>query len=248
MGLEKRVAVITGGSKGIGQAIALRLAREGADIVIADIDKDAMHSAADAIRVLGGKVMELTLDVASVDEIKDGVGKILREMGKIEILVNNAGIAPTTSIDKISEEEWRRVLDVNLNSVFFMSQAVIDPMKKQKWGRIINISSMAGRMGSIVAGCHYGASKAAILGITKNFARFLAMDGVTVNAIAPGPVMSDIIRSFSAEKVLMLKQNSPMGRIGTVENVAETVAFLCSDGADFMTGATIDVNGGMFMG
>ena len=248
MGLEKRVAVITGGSKGIGQAIALRLAKEGADIVLVDIDESAMSKTADSIRALGRKALELAFDVASVRDIKDGVEKILETMGRIEILVNNAGIAPTTSIDQITEDEWRRVLDVNLNSVFFMSQAVIAPMKKQQWGRIINISSMAGRMGSIVAGCHYGASKAAILGITKNFARFLAMDKVTVNAIAPGPIMSDIIRSYTDDKVRMLRQSSPMGRIGVVENIAETAAYLCSDGADFVTGATIDVNGGMFMG
>lgn len=248
MGLDGKVAVITGGSKGLGKAVALRLAREGADIVILDIDETNLVKSAKEIENIGRSAMIRKTDISVVVEIKKSVSDIMDKMGRIDILVNNAGIAPTTSIDKITEDEWRKVIDVNLNSVFFMSQAVIEPMIKNKWGRIINISSMAGRQGSIVAGCHYGASKAAILGITKNFARFLAKNNITVNAIAPGPIMSDIIRSYTEENQRMLRDSSPLGRIGQPENIAETVHFLCTDGADFITGATIDVNGGMFMG
>jgi NAD(P)-dependent dehydrogenase (short-subunit alcohol dehydrogenase family) len=248
MSLENRVAVVTGGSRGLGEAMAIRLAQDGATVAILDIDQEAASDVVGRIQRLGSQAIALKTDVGQVAQIRGSLAAVVEEYGRLDILINNAGIVLTTSIDKITEDEWRKVIDINLNSVFFASQEAMRPMMTNKWGRIINISSMAGRQGSIVAGCHYGAAKAAILGITKNFARYLAPYNVTVNAIAPGPIMSDIVRGYTEEKKKMLRESSPLGRIGEPSNIAETAAFLCTDGADYMTGATLDVNGGIFMG
>lgn len=242
-----KVAIVTGGAKGIGRAVAQALARRGAAIAILDIDYGNAMKVASEIGEIGSKGLALRMDLGEVSEIRESVETVAREFGRIDILVNNAGIVLTTGVEEITETEWKKVMDINLNGAFFMSQAVVKHMKKLGSGRIINVASLAGRVGSLVAGCHYGTTKAGMIGMTKCFARALAQHNITVNAVAPGPIWSDITRNYTNEQIRMLEQSCPLGKIGTPENIAETVAFLCSDSADYITGTTIDVNGGIFM-
>ncbi len=171
----------------------------------------------------------------------------MRDFGQIDILFNNAGIMYPTPVEDISEEEWDEVLDVNLRGVFFCCQAVTPIMKKRRQGKILNIASLAGKVGGIVAGAHYSASKAGVICLTKTFARELAPFGVTVNGIAPGPVDTDMGRLFSPQAREDLIQKCPLGRFADTEDIAQAALFLVSDGAKHITGAILDVNGGMLM-
>ena len=248
MSMTGKIAIGTGAGQGIGRAIALSLSQKGANLVIADINEFTAAAVAKEIKEAGGKAISIKTDVSRVDEIKQLVIKTIQEFGTIDILVNNAGILHLTQIEDIVEEEWDRMMAVNLKSVFFMSQQVLPYMKAKKSGRIINISSLAGRMGGYTNGVGYSASKAGIIGLTMAFARRIAEYNITVNAVAPGTTESEIIRQISPENIEDLKQTIPMKRLGKPENIAEVVAFLASDASEFITGAVIDVNGGIFMG
>ena len=246
--MNGKVAIVTGAGQGIGRAIALSLSEKGANLVIADINGKTAFKVAKEIEKSGRKAISVQSDVSKVNDIKRLVEMTVQKFSTVDILVNNAGILHTTKIEDITEEEWDRMMSVNLKSMFFMSQQVLPYMKSQKSGRIINISSLAGRMGGYANGVAYSASKAGVIGLTMALARRVAEFDITVNAIAPGIVESEMIKQISAEEREILKQTIPVKRLGKPENIAEVVAFLASGASSFITGAVIDVNGGIFMG
>ena len=245
---NKTVAIVTGGAKGIGRAVVGAFAARGIVSVIADIDLAAAEKAVAEIRQSGGEAIAIRTDLSQVDQIVKLVGQTVERYGRLDILVNNAGILSNTPYDQITEAEWDRVLDINLKGVLFASSEALKPMLAQGWGRIISISSLAGRSGGVSVGPAHVASKAALIGLTRHLARKVARNGITVNAVAPGTTETDIIKGFNAEQMAAINEAIPAGRLGKPEEIAETVAFLASDPAAFITGAVIDVNGGMYMG
>ena len=247
MGPERRVAIITGAARGIGYETARLLAQAGCTVVIADMSPDRLKQAVESMSDEGFPVEPAEIDVSDTPRTRKIVADVINRHGRIDILVNNAGICPTTSVDQISEEEWGRVMDVNLKGAFFLCQAVIPAMKEQRYGRIVNISSIAGEMGALVAGCHYSISKAGIIAMTKVLARQLGTWGITVNAVAPGTIDSVMTADWSKEQRDMLTARIPVGRLRDPRDIAYAVAFLTSEGSSFITGATIDVNGGALM-
>jgi 3-oxoacyl-[acyl-carrier protein] reductase len=244
--MEKRIALVTGAARGIGKAIVERLAREKITVVMVDISE-----AGEAVsRELCSKGYEVTfekVDVSNEQQVKDVITRVINRYGKIDILVNNAGIRPTNPFIQMEFKDWQRVLDINLNGAFYLCRGILPSMQKNKWGRIINISSMAGQQGSLGGHSHYSTSKAAIVGLSKSLAREFAKDGITVNAVAPGWIDTegwegelDGRRDEYAAKI-------PMGRLGTAEEVANVVAFLASDEATYVTGITLPINGGLYI-
>lgn len=248
MGIENRVAIVTGAARGIGRAIALALAEHGVIPVAVDIDADGAQRVVAEIAQMGVAAASYPVDVSNVEQVTAMVDDVARQYGHVDILVNNAGVLSTAAIEELDEAEWDRVMNINVKSAVFATQQVLKYMRRQGWGRIVNISSLAGRMGGISAGCAYSTSKAALLGMTMCIARQVAPHHITVNAIAPGTTESAILQGFTPEQVRKLAASVPVGRLGKPEDVARTVVFLASEAADFITGAVIDVNGGMFMG
>jgi len=242
-----RIAIVTGGARGIGRAIVDAFAVRGVFSVIADIDLEAAEQVVQEILASGGEAIAIKTDLSQVDQIIKLVGQTVERYGRLDILVNNAGILSNTPYDRISEEEWDRVLAVNLKGVLFASSEALKPMIAQGWGRIISISSLAGRSGGISVGPAYVASKAALIGLTRHLAKKVARNGITVNAVAPGTTETDIIKGFNAEQMAAINDSIPVGRLGKPVEIAATVAFLASESAAFITGAVIDVNGGMYM-
>jgi 3-oxoacyl-[acyl-carrier protein] reductase len=248
MRFKERVAIITGSGRGIGKEIARRLAAEGASVVISDINFDmARETAREIESSFKAKVSPVHADVKKGGDIHELVESTMRDFGHIDILVNNAGIMYPTGIDDISEEEWDEILDVNLRGVFFCSQAVSPFMRERRQGGILNISSVAGKVGGVASGAHYSVSKAGVICLTKMFAKVLAPFGVRVNAIAPGPVDTDMSQLFSPQQREDLLKMCPLGRFADTGDIAEAALFLLSDGAKHITGEVLDVNGGMLM-
>lgn len=245
--MRDKVALVTGAGRGIGKATAIALAREGADVVVNDVDLQSAEETAEEIRAIGRRALPIKADVSSKREVNKMVDRIIETFRKIDILVNNAGIFSSVSIDDMTEDEWDRVIEVNLKGVFLCSQAVMKVMKKQRSGKIVNIASLAGEIGGVFAGANYAASKAGVICLTKSLAKQLATYGVNVNAIAPALIETDMTKNWPKEVKKALLKQIPLGRFGTAGEVAETVLFLVSDGANFITGATIDVNGGLLM-
>jgi 3-oxoacyl-[acyl-carrier protein] reductase len=239
--LSGRVALVTGGSRGIGRAIALSLASAGADVVINFHTRAAEARAVESqILGLGRRCLSIQADVSVAGEVDRLAAEAQKSMGMIDVLVNNAGIARQQPVEQITERDWDELIDVNLKSCFLVTQAFLPAMRARKWGRIINISSVAAQIGGVV-GAHYAASKAGMLGLTYYYARYLANDGITVNAIAPALIETDMTRS----NVKASATNVPMGRFGTVEEVADIALLLATNG--YMTGQTINANGGWVM-
>ncbi|WIV19117.1 SDR family NAD(P)-dependent oxidoreductase [Paenibacillus polygoni] len=248
--LNNRVAIVTGsGSKrGIGRTIALTLAEQGAKLVIADINQEGIQDTVDAIRAEGGEAIGVELNVTSQESNQAMVEKVLEAFGRIDILVNNAGISQKATVAEMTLEDVTRVFNVNMFGLFLCTQAVLEPMKKQKYGRIISLSSVsAKRGGGVFGGAHYSASKAAVLGFSKNLAREVATDGITVNCIAPGLVNTDIWKSLDQNTANGVIATIPMGRPGETEEIASAIAFLASKEASYITGEEIDINGGSHM-
>jgi 3-oxoacyl-[acyl-carrier protein] reductase len=239
---------VTGAGQGIGRAVAIALAQNGTIPVIVDVNAKTALKVAAEINSLNVPAVSFKADVSSVAEIENMVRQVVDKFGTVDVLVNNAGILHATQIEDITEEEWDRMMAVNLKSVFFASQQVLPHMKKKRWGRIINMSSLAGRMGGYGNGVGYAATKAGIIGLSMSMARRVAPFNVTVNAIAPGTTESEILKSFTPERIAELKKLVPLGRLGKPEDIAALCAFLASEQAGFITGAVIDINGGMFMG
>ncbi len=248
MEAAERVAVITGGSKGIGRAVALKFAREKARLVLVHYDADdvAVEETAGLAAELGAEAEGRRVDVSSRDDVALLFEDVMDRHGRVDLLVNNAGITRDTLLMRMSEEDWDAVLAVNLKSVFNCTRAVVQPMMKQRRGRIVSISSVVGQIGN-AGQANYAASKAGILGFTKSVAREVAPRGITVNAVAPGFVATEMTDGLPQKVKDAFMQQIPLGRIGEPDDVAEAVYWLCSDAASYVTGQTIHVNGGMFM-
>jgi len=248
MSLRGKVAVVTGGSRGIGRAICLRLAEMGAKVVVNYVSQpDAAQETVNAIQAKNGQAEIAQFNVANDAEVQDAFKKILDDNGHIDILVNNAGITRDGLLLKMKEEQWDQVLDTNLKGAFNCTRAVSRTMMKQRWGRIINISSVVGFAGN-AGQANYAAAKAGMVGLTKSVARELASRGVTVNGVAPGYIVTDMTSGLTEEITEKIKSEIPMGSLGEAEDVAAAVAYLASDDARYVTGQFIHVNGGMFMG
>ena len=250
--LENRVAIVTGAGRGIGKAIALRLAQEGAILTICDIEEESIKTACKELINSGKQVLPFTCDVSNGDNVQAMVETTINKYGKIDILVNNAGISPKKegrkpNLTEISIDEWNKVIAVNLTSVFLCSKAVLPYLIKQKAGWIINISSSAALDGGFLAAAHYVASKGGISAMTKSLAREVAPFGITVNAIAPGRVESPMAHLTSPERNIEALKRIPMGRFATPEEIANAVAFLVSGQAQYITGITLNVSGGYVM-
>lgn len=245
--LTGKVALVTGASRGIGRAIALHLAEHGADVVVNYAGSEAAAGeVVTQIEAMGRKAIKLRADVSSFQEADDLVKQTLEIFGKIDVLVNNAGITRDNLIMRMKEEEFDQVIATNLKGVFNCVKAVTRPMMKQRFGRIINISSVVGVLGN-PGQANYVAAKAGVIGLTKATARELSSRGITVNAVAPGFIETDMTDKLSGEmKEHMLKQ-IPLERLGQPEEIAKVVRFLASDDASYMTGQTLHVDGGMYM-
>lgn len=245
---RNRVAVVTGGAQGIGFSISKRLAEEGCKVVIADLNEETGMSAAETIIADGGSSLFLRADVSEVDSIQNLVNAVMKNFGAIHILINNAGLLQTTALEDVTVSEWDKIMNVNLRGVFFACQKVIPHMMSDKYGRIINVSSLAGRMGGVSTGLAYTASKAGIIGLTRGLALRTAEYNITVNAVAPATTESPMTRQFSQDELSRLQNMIPLKRFGKPEEIAAAVAFLASDEAGFITGAVLDINGGLYMG
>jgi len=244
MQLQDQVAFVTGAGRGIGKAIALRLAREGAHIAIMDLNAEWAQATGEEIKKLGRQVFVKTADVSDYDQVQSFVADTVKALGKIDILVNNAGIAKGQPFLEITKENWENHLKIHLFGTFYCSQAAARDMAIRKYGRIVSIASVAGLMGPIDV-APYGAAKAGIIGLTRNMALELADHGITANAIAPGPVDTELLRTaWSREAYEERANHIPIRRLGTVEEIARTALFLASPDASYISGSVIVVDGG----
>jgi len=239
--LHGRIAVVTGGSRGIGSATAEMLAYMGAYVIVADIDLDSAEISAANIRKNYGNASAFQVDISKEGSVVRLKEIINRDVGEVDILINNAGVLDSASIDEIMTADWDRVLDINLKGTFLCSKHFIESMIKKGYGKIVNISSLAGQIGGIKAGPGYTASKAGIIGLTKSFARYAAAYGINVNCICPGFIETEMTKGRDDPSSV------PLRRLGKPEDVAGAVCFLVSDLSGYITGATIDVNGGLCM-
>lgn len=246
MVLEDKVAIVTGGSRGIGKAIALELASNGADIVIAAGNMEEIQKTVQEIQGMGRKALGVKTNVVKVEDVENLVKQTMDEFGKIDIMVNNAGITRDTLLVRMKEEDWDAVLSVNLKGAFNCTKAVARPMMKQRSGKIINISSVVGLMGN-AGQCNYSASKAGLIGLTKSSARELAARNITVNAIAPGFIQTEMTEVLSLEVKEQYIKSIPLQKLGTPADIANAVLFLASSLADYITGTVLNVNGGLYM-
>jgi 3-oxoacyl-[acyl-carrier protein] reductase len=245
--LEGRIALVTGASQGIGRACALELARTGATVALAARNEVKLAEVVAEVEAAGGQAAAFALDVSSEESIKAGAKAVLERFGKVEILVNNAGITRDGLMLRMKRAEWDDVLGTNLTGAFLLTQALLGPMLKNRWGRIINISSVVGRTGQ-AGQANYAASKAGLIGLTRSMARELASRGITVNAVAPGYIETPMTAVLKDEQRAAMLATIPLGRAGTDAEIAGSVAFLASEAAGYITGHVLDVNGGMFMG
>lgn len=246
MTLRDKIALVTGASRGIGKAIALAMASNGADVAIVGTNKEHLEKAADEIQAMGRRALALTGNVGDSASVEEFVAKVSQEFGRIDILVNNAGITRDTLLMRMKEEDWDAVLDINLKGVYLCTRAVSRLMIKQRSGKIINITSVVGITGN-AGQCNYSASKAGVIGFTKSAARELASRNINVNAIAPGFIVTDMTNVLPENVKDNLKQQIPLGRLGQPEDIANMAVFLASDSASYITGQTIAVDGGMVM-
>jgi 3-oxoacyl-[acyl-carrier protein] reductase len=247
MKLKDRVGIVTGAARGIGKAIALAFLREGAKVALVDADKKKLEVLTNEIEKEKGEVIAIPCDITKSLEVKVMVDQVRNAFGRIDILVNNAGIIRRGTIETVTEEDWDRVIEVNLKGTFNCCKAVAGIMKQQGYGKIINISSIAGKMGDITSAPGYGPSKAGIDALTKTLARQLAQYGINVNAVAPHAIETEMSAQWSDERRKEIVASIPLGRLGKPEDVANAVLFLASDEASFITGEILDVNGGALM-
>ena len=247
MKLKDRVAIVTGAARGIGKAIVWAFVREGAKVALVDVEGARSETLQKEIARGGGQAVALPCDVSKASEVNQMADQVQRVFGRIDILVNNAGIIRRGTIETVTEEDWDQVIAVNLKGPFNCSKAVVDIMKKQGYGRIVNVSSIAGKLGDITSAPGYGPSKAGLDALTKTLARQLAGYGIHVNGVAPHAIETEMSAEWSPEKRKTIVDAIPLKRLGKPEDVAEAVLFLASDSAAFITGEIIDVNGGFLM-
>jgi len=248
MTFEGRVALVTGAGRGIGKAIALAFGREGAHVIVNDIcPKDELKKVADEISAQGVQSMASQADVTERDQVQSMIDQIGKTFQRLDVLVNNAGIIRRGTIETVTEDDWDEVIRVNLKGTFNCCKAVVAIMKRQKMGKIINVSSVAAKTGDITSAPGYGPSKAAIDALTKTLARELAQFRINVNAVAPHAIETEMSAQWSEEKRKSIIEAIPLKRLGTPEDVAHAVLFLASDKASFITGEILDVNGGFLM-
>lgn len=245
--LEGKVALVTGGSRGIGRAIALRLAEDGADVAINyQASKEQAEEVSDAIDSMGKHSCIVQANVNDFEQVNKMRDEVVKELGKIDILVNNAGITRDKSFVKMTPQMWSDVISVNLDGPFYCTKAVIEGMIERKYGRIVNISSVIGRMGNY-GQSNYSASKAGLIGLTKTLAKEFASKGITVNAVAPGYVGTEMVKSVPKEILDKIIAQIPLGRLGEPSEVAGAVAYLVSEDGKYITGQVIDINGGYYI-
>ena len=243
-GLKDRVAVITGGADGIGRATAMRFAQEGAVAVIWDMNEEKGKQTAAEINAAGGKASFLKVNTSNFAEVEAASKKVVEQYGKYEILINNAGITRDSTLKKMTPELWQQVIDVNLTGVFYCAKCAADIMTEQGWGRIVNASSVVALYGNF-GQTNYVATKAGLIGMTKTMARELGKKGVTVNAVAPGFILTDMVRKMPEEVLKSMEDKVPVKRLGKPEEIAAAYAFLASDDAAYINGTVISVDGGM---
>jgi 3-oxoacyl-[acyl-carrier protein] reductase len=247
MSLSGRVALVTGASQGIGRACALKFAASGAAVAVAARNEEKLRVLVSEITASGGKAAAFPMDVADEEQIKAGFKEVLVQLGKIDILINNAGITRDQLVIRMKRADWDAVLNTNLTSAYLCIQQVIGSMLKQRWGRIINVTSVFGQTGQ-AGQANYASSKAGLIGLTMAIAREVASRNITCNAVAPGFIETAMTAGLAED----FKQNAlkmiPLGRVGTADDVANAIAFLASDEASYVTGHVLNVNGGMFMG
>jgi 3-oxoacyl-[acyl-carrier protein] reductase len=245
--LANRVAIVTGAARGIGRAVALALGHAGAAVVLVDVDPEATERARDGIAAAGVDAIARRCDVSRAGDVSTVVSDTVERFGGIDILVNNAGIIRRGTIDTVTEDDWRQVLEVNVTGAFLLCRAVVPVMKRQGRGAIVNVSSIAAKLGDLTSAPGYGPSKAARDALTKTLARQLAASGIRVNGVAPHAIATDMSAQWSAERRREIIASIPLGRLGRPEDVAEAVLFLASDRAAFIAGEILDVNGGALM-
>ena len=242
--LDGKLAIVTGAARGIGQAIALKLASEGADIALCDVEKEWLAETASQVAAKGRRVECYAVDVVNAAAVQTAVDQIAEKFGKIDILINNAGITRDTLLVRMSEEDWDKVLQVNLKGAFLFTKAVARPMMKQRAGAIVNVASIIGLIGN-AGQCNYAASKAGLIALTKSVAKELGARNVRANAVAPGFIKTKMTEKLPEEVQKKMLEAIPLGRFGLPEDVANVVLFLASDSASYVTGQVLTVCGGM---
>lgn len=238
-----KVAIITGASSGIGRACAYSMAKKGAKVSVVDIDEQGANKTVSQIQDMGGQAIFVKADISKKGEVDTAIETTLKEYKKIDILVNSGGICQVKKIDELTEDDWDKMLAINLKGTFLMCQRVVQEMKKNGYGKIVNLSSLAGKVGGVIAGANYAVSKAGVACLTKSIAKTVASHGININTVSPGFINTEMIKNFGCDP-----KSIPLGRFGEPEEIAEVVMFLCSESAAYITGANIDVNGGVFMG
>jgi len=246
--LKGKVAIVTGAAQGMGEAVAKLFAQEGAKVVVNDLSEQKAKKVVEEIKSGGGEALAIKADVTDSEGIFRMAEETVARFGTIHILINNAGILRSTKTEEISEEEWDLVINVNLKGTFLCSKVVLPVMKKNRYGRIVNFSSSAGRSVSTLGGVHYTAAKAGVLGFTRQLAKEVASFGINVNSVCPGLIDTEMVRNnCSPEKLRDYERSFPISRLGRPEEVADLVLFLVSDESSYITGASLDINGGDLM-
>ena len=241
-----QVALVTGASRGIGRQIALKLSSHGAAVILADLSQEDNETVAESIREQGGKALAVQMDVGDPDQVESALARAEEDFERVDVLVNNAGITRDNLLLRMKEEQWRQVLNVNLDGAFYVTRKVVAGMVRRRYGRVVNIASVVGQMGN-PGQANYVASKAGIIGLTKALAREVASRNITVNAIAPGFIETDMTANLKEQVRDQLKASVPLKRLGTVEDVTYGVLFLASKEAGYITGHVLNINGGMYM-
>lgn len=243
MDFSGKVALVTGGASGIGRACSIGFGQRGAKVAVLDMNEAGAQNVAEEITKQGGDAQGFQLDVSDVSQIQEKIERVLELYGQIDILVNCAGIAQETPVDELTEKDWDKMMAINLKGTFFVSQAVLKHMKERRYGKIVNMGSVAGEVGGIVVGANYAASKAGVICLTKSLAKSLGAFGINVNTVSPGFIATNMTTEMKQDVNLV----PLLKRKGTPEEVAEPIMFLCSEYARYITGANLDINGGLQM-